>query len=99
MIWYSRISTCSCFARRSAPGSDWTLKAIMTPADATASCTSDSVIEPTAAWMTLTFTSSTVSSSRDCTSGSMEPLRSEEHTSELQSHIRTSYAVFYLQKQ
>src|SRR3546814_8516425 len=31
--------------------------------------------------------------------GIFKPLRSEEHTSELQSHMRLSYAVFCLKKQ
>src|SRR3546814_6235752 len=35
---------------------------------------------------------------RRCCGGEAEPLRSEEHTSELQSLMRNSYAVFCLKK-
>src|SRR3546814_6083398 len=48
--------------------------------------------------VTGTFTALTVASIKDAASGRSRIRRSEEHTSELQSLMRISYAVFCLQK-
>ncbi len=76
MILYWRISTPSVSARRTAPGSGSVLKAMITPFEADASCTSDSFTVPTEAWMTRTLTSSTLRSSRVRATGSSEPCTS-----------------------
>jgi len=56
MILYILISTFSFSARDIAPTSGLTLNPIIIASDAEAKVTSDSVIAPTAAWITFTVT-------------------------------------------
>ena len=59
-----------------APASARVLKPMTTALDACARCTSDSLIAPTAAWMTSTLTSSVESFCSDWTKASCEPCTS-----------------------
>src|SRR3546814_4401487 len=71
------------------------------------SCSGLRITDPPAAWAArpLGLTALPVRRGRDgegereSTAGAGEPPRSEEHTSELQSLMRISYAVFCLKKQ
>src|SRR3546814_7959399 len=55
-----------------------------------------SVVKPSSA--NRSFIASTMKRSRACVKSALRASRSEEHTSELQSLMRTSYAVFCLKK-